>query len=388
MSVLAYGFRPFFLVGPVAAIAAVLPLPAIWLGLGAGWEDLTPGQWHGHEQVFGFFGAALAGFVLTALPSWTGTPPVIGRRLAALVVLWAIGRLGFWLDGWIPASLVAALDIPFLLALVIATLPAMRKRERRPWEFPAGVALVAAANVAFHLGRLGILDVEPQQAIVFALDMFLVLIAVSLGRILPVVTRFALKETGQLAVVRMAPGRRHLASATLLLFAVAEVVAPESPVSGWIALAAACAQLDRMGECHLGAALLRPQVALFYLTQGWIALGLALLGMAMLGADLQAEVVRHALALGGAGTAVMTVQSIVSLRHTGRDFPLPYTVWVAPALIAGAAILRIVVPHMVPEATAMWSVTVPAILWVVGFAVWLKVFGPWLVAPRPDGKPG
>lgn len=379
----AYGFRPFFLAAPLAAWGAVLPLPLplLWLSLTDSGGGI--GAWHAHEQVFGFLTAALAGFLLTALPSWTGSVPVTGRPLAALAGLWLAGRLGLWLDGILPPALVAVIDLAFLPALFAAALP-----KGRPWEFPAALLALAACNLGFHLGRLGVMEISPERAVTTAFDLFLVLIAVALGRILPVTLRSALVESGRAPMVRLAPGRRHLTTAALLLFTLADSLAPTSPVTGWIALAAACATLDRMGESHLAGVLGRPQAGLFYLGQAMIAAGLAAMGMALLGAGIEVVSARHAATLGGAAITALTVQSVVTLRHTGRPFPLPRATWIAPALVVAATGLRVLVPHLAPEAMAVWGVTLPAVLWCVAFVIWLAVFGPWLFAARADGQPG
>lgn len=385
MMVWAYGFRAFFLILPLAAIGAVAPLPLLWLG---GTGGTSVGVWHGHEQVFGFLAAALAGFLLTALPSWTGSRPVTGGALKAMATLWLAGRIGFWLDGVLPPWLVAALDLGFLPALLAAALPSLRVGERRPWEFCLILAVLVAGNAAFHLGRLGMAAVEPDRILFAAIALFLALVAVATGRILPVTLRSALVEAGDSPDIRLPPGRRHLAAATLCLLAAAELIAPHSPVTGWLALAAACAQADRMTEMHVGAALRRPQVMLFYLAHIWMVIGLGGLGLAVLGAPLDPVAMRHALGLGGASTAVLAVMSIVALRHTGRPFPLPRAVWVAPALVGLAAGLRVGVPHLAPQAMAVWGVTVPALLWTAGFVFWGWRFGAWLRAVRVDGQPG
>lgn len=381
----AYGFRPFFLLLPLAAVAAVIPLPLLWLG-GMERSGLTPGLWHGHEQVFGVLSAALAGFLLTALPSWTGTPPLTGRGLKVLVGLWAAGRVVFWLDGVLPSWLVAGVDVAFLPALLATALPALAAKERRPWEFCAAIATLALANAAFHLHRMG--PVPPERVLFASVILFLALIAMATGRILPVTIRSALVESGEVPQIRLPPGRRHLATATLLLLALGELLAPGSPVTGWLALAAACAQADRMTEMHSWAALRHPQVALFYLSHAWMVLGLGGLGAAILGAPLDPLAMRHALGPGAAAIAVLAVMSIVSLRHTGRAFPLPRAVWIAPALISTATALRVMVPHLAPQAMAVWGVTIPALLWSAGFAVWWLRFAPWLKTARVDGQPG
>jgi uncharacterized protein involved in response to NO len=385
--VLASAFRPFFLLVPLAAIAAVLPLPVVWTGLvGAG--TVGSAAWHAHEQVFGCLAAAMAGFLLTALPSWTGAPAVTGRPLAALAVVWLAGRLAFWLDGVLPAALVALVDLAFLPAVFGSALPALAKAGKRPIDLGLVVAGMTLANLWFHMTRLQALPGTPDAAVVLGLDLMLVAIALALGRILPVALGAALRETGRRGPPLLSPGRRHFAAATLVLFAAADAVAPTNPVTGWIALAAACAQLDRMVELHRGAALRRPQVLLFYVAQGFLALGLAGLGAAALGASFDTVGLRHLLGMGAASLTVVTVMSIVSLRHTGRDFPLPRAVWIAPTLIVAATLLRVVAPEITPEAMPWLGVALPSALWAAGFVAWLAVFGRWLTAPRIDGKPG
>lgn len=378
---LAYGFRPFFLLACGAALLAVAPLPLVWLGLIGFGGPWPVGVWHAHEQIFGFLAAALAGFLLTALPSWTGTRPVTGKPLAALVALWAVGRLALWASGVLPPLVVAVLDLLFLPALLLACLPALRVTENRPWEFVVALGGLIAANVAFHAG-------EPERAVAFALSLFLVLIALALGRILPVTLRSALMETDQAPMVRFAQGRRHLTVVTLALFAGVEAMAPASAVSGWVALAAACAQMDRLGELHRGRALLRPQVLFFYIAQAWIVFGLVGLGLTALLGGVEATAFRHALGIGATGTVALMVMSIVALRHTGRGFPLPVAVWLAPALVGLAAVLRVAVPVLHPAAMPWLGVTLPAVLWVAAFAAYALVFGPWLLRPRVDGEPG
>jgi len=87
------GFRPFFLLAGLWAPVALL----LWLSMLAGVLELPtamdPVAWHVHEMLFGFVAAAIAGFLLTALPGWTGCPPLRGLPLAALAVLWLAGRL-------------------------------------------------------------------------------------------------------------------------------------------------------------------------------------------------------------------------------------------------------------------------------------------------------
>ena len=86
-------FRPFFL---AAAIWAALAL-TLWIVLfmtgGALPSRFDPLSWHIHAMLFGFVPAAIAGFMLTAIPNWTGRPPIHGAPLVGLAVLWLVGRI-------------------------------------------------------------------------------------------------------------------------------------------------------------------------------------------------------------------------------------------------------------------------------------------------------
>lgn len=376
------GFRPFFLLACAGAIAAMLPLPLVWLAWLPATGPLPSGLWHAHEQIFGFLCAALAGFLLTALPAWTGAPAAGPRTLRLLVGLWLAGRLALWTDGLLPAGLVALLDLAFLPALLAVCLPALRATANRPYDLLAALAGLIAANAAFHAGRMGAIALPPEQAVGAALVLFMLLITLALGRILPVTLRSALVETGQPPQVRLLPGRRHLAALCLVLLGAAELAAPGATVTAWLALAAACAQLDRMGELHRGAALRRPQVALFYLAQGWMALGLAGMGLAsLLAGPMEVLALRHGLAAGAAGTTALTVMSVVALRHTGRSFPLPALVWLPPTLAGLATLLRVAVPLLAPAALPVIGVALAGLLWSAAFAAWLLLFGRWLLEP-------
>lgn len=87
-ALLQQGFRPFFLAAGVWAAAALV----LWLSMLQGRASLPtafdPITWHAREMLFGFAAAAMAGFLLTAVPNWTGRMPLQGVPLAGLAALW------------------------------------------------------------------------------------------------------------------------------------------------------------------------------------------------------------------------------------------------------------------------------------------------------------
>ena len=147
-----YGFRPFFLFGAIYA-GAMVPL---WLVVFAGDVSLptafAPRDWHVHEMLFGYVGAVIAGFLLTAVPNWTGRLPIQGRPLAILFATWLAGRLAVTFSGFIGWEIALAIDAAFLLLLAAAA--AREIVAGRKWnnlKVVGIISLLAVANIAFHV---------------------------------------------------------------------------------------------------------------------------------------------------------------------------------------------------------------------------------------------
>jgi len=121
-AILTFGFRPFFF---GAAVWAVLAM-ALWVPMLSGHLMLPttfdPVSWHAHEFLFGYLGAVVAGFLLTAVPNWTGRLPIVGWRLGMLAGLWLVGRVAVAVSAGLPDVLVAMADLafPVVFAFLIA----------------------------------------------------------------------------------------------------------------------------------------------------------------------------------------------------------------------------------------------------------------------------
>lgn len=150
-AILSYGFRPFFLMGSIYAGLTIL----IWLPIFHGTLETSslfaPVDWHVHEMVFGYLAAVMTGFLLTAIPNWTGRLPVQGLPLLALSLLWLVGRIAVFFSseiGWLAAAIV---DCAFLIA--VATVTAIEIVAGRNWrnlKVLGPVTILLAANIVFH----------------------------------------------------------------------------------------------------------------------------------------------------------------------------------------------------------------------------------------------
>lgn len=406
-TILAYGFRPFFILSAGYAAFTVLIWAGFWYDLAGLPARIPATQWHAHEMIFGFISAALAGFMLTAVPELTADPTlrnpggtkydhIKGRKLALIVGIWILGRLAMLSAAVLPLGVVALINALFLPLLIYWTVPDLwRERQRKHRSFAFFLPALWLVQIMVYLGWLDIPLPEfwnedlALRSLNAALHVFLIGISIVVTRVSMVLVPLALEEQNDAeSEFRPIPPRRNLAAATLIIFALADFLIPQSPITGWIALAAAAAQLDRLADWHVGRILLKPYIQVIYLTHVWMGLGLAGIGFdALLDWDYFAAS-RHALALGSASLAVMAVFVIAGLEHTGRNIAVPIPVIGSIILINIATGLRVFVPALLPDYYQPMAIGLASVLWALGFVIFLITFWPALTKPRLDGEPG
>ena len=194
-ALLSYGFRPFFLFGAIWAAAAM----AIWPALMAGSITLPtafdPVRWHAHELIFGYVPAIISGFLLTAMPNWTGRLPVTGARLFALFALWAVGRLAVLCSAVIGQGVAAAIDLFFLAALgATVAREIIAGKNTRNLKVLGVLAVLFAGNAISHAELLFFL--APGHGTRVGIAAILLLIMLIGGRIIPSFTRNWLARQG------------------------------------------------------------------------------------------------------------------------------------------------------------------------------------------------
>jgi len=377
----ALGFRPFFL---AAGLYAVLMM-GLWLLVLRG--SLVPGElpppvWHGHEMLFGFAVAVIAGFLLTAARNWTGLPTPAGLPLAALFMLWLAGRLGFLIPG-LPAGLVAAIDLAFLpvLALVLA-LPILKAKQLHNYPFPIMLLVLALANALVHGDALGWTPGTAQRGLHLAVYAVVAMMAVMGGRVIP---SFTDNKLGSRA--RRWPLLERLLPAVTLGALIAALLAPTSFVTALLAAIAAGGHGVRLAGWYTRKLWSVPLLWILHLGYAWITLGFALLALSAAGLSAAAFSALHAFTAGGIGVLTLGMMARVSLGHTGRMLePAPLMTW-AFAAINLAALSRVALPLLVPSA---WSaaMAVAGLLWMAAFGLFAALYLPILLRPRVDGKPG
>jgi uncharacterized protein involved in response to NO len=381
----AYGFRPFFL---LAGLYGALAVP-LWLGLYTGWLGLEPALpaplWHGHEMLFGFGTAVLAGFLLTATPGWSGRPAVAGAPLAGLVLVWLAGRAASFFGGGLPAA-AAIVDLAFLPALALAIAPHLQAAPPRNLVFLPLLGGLLLANLAIDLDGSGFVRGIAATALRVALDLFILTIALIGGRVVPSFTANFLKMHGEAVAVRSFSWLDRLALGALIAMLLADLgVWPR--VAGAIALAAALFNAVRMRGWHGRRTLSEPLLWVLHLGYAWLAIGLTWKGLVDLIGFLPGSEALHGLAIGAIGTMTIGVMSRASLGHTGRPLVAPRPVGLAYVLISGAAFARLAAPLLAGD-LYLPALLTSASLWCTAWLLFLVTFGGVLIRSRIDGQPG
>jgi uncharacterized protein involved in response to NO len=386
ITLLAYPFRLFF---PLAALFGALAVLA-WLAALFGWLPFVPGLslplWHAHEMLYGFVPAAIAGFLLTAISNWTGTPPPRGAPLLILGLLWLAGRIAMLLAGTLAGWVVAVVDVAFLLVLALyATRVLVRAGNTRNLPIVAIVALLAVGNLLIHLALMGAGHQFARAGEWLALDTIALLIAVIGGRITPAFTRNWLqRHERDPDAVRVHPNLDRSALVATALMLPADLIAPATPVAALVALIAGALLGARLHGWRGWNAHGDPLLWILHLGYAWLALALLLKGLTPFVEAFDTSIWIHALGVGAMGTMIAGVMTRVAVAHTGRALALLRGGQAIYWLVIAAAILRLAANL----GAGPWSLYLAGGAWSAAFLVFTARYGPILCRPRVDGQPG
>ncbi len=384
-AVLSAGFRPFFLLAGIFGAGLLL----WWTALLAGWVEAPATSWplplwHAHEMIYGYGMAALAGFLLTAVPNWTGQMPLQGLPLLGLALLLLAGRVALLAEMRLGPSLTALLDLAFPLtfAAVIGR-EIVTGRNWRNLPVLGALGVFTLGDALIHAARLRAL-LDPALGARLGIATLVMLITLIGGRIIPSFTRnWLVRLRPDLAPPRLEPWRERLTFGLSALALLVFVFAPEGGrlVLAPLAFGAALAHAARLSLWR-GLATW-PEKLLFGLHVGyaWVAVGFAFLGLAALAPQaVPLTTALHALTIGAIGSMTLAVMTRAALGHTGRDLHATPSIALMYAAISLAALLRLA-PLLWPAAGAA-LVTASGLVWTAGFASFLAHFAPILATPR------
>lgn len=382
-----YGFRPFFLLCGLYALV-IVPLWLFRFAHASVPFGALPGvYWHAHEMLFGFVGAAIAGFLLTAVPSWTGSPGFAGRPLIAMVALWLAGRVSMALIDMMPFWLAATLELSLLPLLLALLAPPIVRARNRNLPILAVVTLFWLIDAAFMRAvQTGDIALAAGAARV-GVDLVLILVVVIGGRIVPAFTSNALRRAGVDAMPVTRGWLEVIAIGSVALIALSDLFVPGSLITGVLAAIAAAAHAARLSGWRSFRIRGEPILWVLHIAYAWIPLGLALQALWLSGGVDFAAKWQHAITYGAFGTMILAVMTRASLGHTGRPLVVARPIAVAYALLTLGALLRVFGGAWTPEYYLL-TLTASGLAWTLAFLIFVWIYGPILMSPRADGRQG
>ncbi len=377
-ALLSFGFRPFFLLAGLFAVLAI----GLWLPEYEGEITLrtafSPLAWHAHEMLYGYLAAAATGFLLTAIPNWTGRLPFRGPPLAWLAGLWIAGRVVVSVSaatGWLFAMLV---DCGFLLTVFAVILrEVLAGKNFKNLKVVALVFILLTGNLTFHLEAhwTGSAD----AGIRIGLAGMMLLVMVIGGRIIPSFTRnwLARQHDGRLPV---AFNRFDVAAIIVSAIALAGwVIRPDAKATGVLLAVAGCIQLVRLARWAGERTFSDRLVLVLHVAYLFVPVGFLLLAAANF-LDIPQSAGLHAWTIGGMTTLTLAVMTRATLGHTGRALSAGRATELIYGSIVAAAVLRIAAA--LAPAQGFVLIHLSALAWLCGFVAFVATYGPMLLRPK------
>ncbi|WP_434722838.1 NnrS family protein [Mesorhizobium sp. RIZ17] len=366
-------FRPFFLIaGLDAIVGAAVWLPSVFGIRAADSTGISPGDWHRDVLLFEMIPAILTGFLLTALPRWTGRREVSPLTTRLLVALSLAGQATFL---FLSHSVGLALAALFVLALfVIAAGRVVAARDRRNLKVLALLLVFCGGNV------LAAASYQVEFALRLGLASIIGLVMIIGGRVVPALTvAYAEAAGGRIAFNRFAlvEGVAGVVAACALGL---WVVAPQAQLSGAACALAACSQVIRAAQWSIWRSRVSSTVLALHIGYGWIVVGFGLLAIHILKpASLGQAAAVHAWTIGAIGTMALAIMASMIRKHSRRAFATSVPATGAFVAMTICCLSRLLVELLPSYAAPLTGLS--GSLWVVAFGLFLWAFRRMLI-PR------
>jgi len=374
-------FRPFFFGALLFSITSMFFWWLQWSvpGITFQFSGVSPVYWHAHEMVYGYALATVTGFLLTAVMNWTGLNTASGKLLILLFVLWGLARVGYLLD-W-PIVWIALLDISFTLGLFLHfTIPVIQDKQWKQMGLASKFFLLLIANLVFYLGAFGLIESGMRLGIILGLFLVLAINLTMMRRLIPFFTEKSLglpeKENTQWIDV------------TAIVGFLALMIAASWFSSHWvttlIAVPLFMVHLIRVRKWYHRKIWRFPLLWPLHVSYLFMVSGIGLYGL--VGLNLMHESIAiHALAAGGIGLLCSAILARIALGHTNRNvFEPPRFLTLVFALLLFGALVRVVMPVMLPEYYSVW-IQFSQWGWIFAFALLSVLY--WKVLLYPSPKP-
>ncbi len=373
------GYRVFF---PLAALSVIFSL-GYWLLLVTGHASYLPSRflpagWHQHEMIFGMVAAVIIGFLYTAVPNWTGQRTPTGRALAALMLIWILGRLAVFFSAMLPVWLPVIVDGIFLPLAIAGIVRALIKVEnKRNYFLPVLLMLFAGLNIASHLAAMEKIDIDERQLFLSAVFFIVFLMNVIGGRIIPSFTRNKYPNIKMAEPAALLP----LSAAAIFSLAAAFLMGAEDMIIGSLAGVAGILTLIRSLSWQGWKVIHDPLLFILHIGYFWIPVGFFLMAYSSFGGPVLLSHALHAFTAGAIGSLTLGVMSRATLGHSGLSLNNEITLTVIFLSVNVAALARVIMP-LVSDVNYLSILQGAGLLWLLAYGLFLTRFITIFFRPR------
>jgi len=379
------GFRIFFLGAAVYAVVSMVYWKIFYVMGKNIFVAMPLTVWHGHEMVFGFTMAVIAGFLLTAVMNWTGKPTLSGVPLLILFLLWAAGRVLAFMPASFPTWPLVVCNLAFMVFLTAAVVkPIMAVKQWKQSAVFSKLILIFLSAAVFYAALAGSDLVTERKALRFAVYMIISLIFTIGRRVIPF---FIERGVGYPVTLRNSRTLDFVSLVSLVAFSILDIFWPQPLV-----IITLCAILVGTHSLRLAGWYtpgIRKKPLLWVLFTGYVFLIMGFVfKIFSVAGNRPDDIALHAWTAGGIGIFTLGMMARVSWGHTGRDISRPPSLiaWMFAAVIL-SAVVRVFPPILYESRYIMW-IAVSQVFWVVAFGLFLGIYSKILLSPRPDGKRG
>lgn len=381
-----YGYRPFFLFASIWAVFSIIA----WVMTFTGHETLAiaidPFSWHAHSFLFGYLWAVIAGFLMTAVPNWTGRLPIVGWPLATLVALWLIGRIAMTFSYYLPNGVTIVCDLLFPLAFTFAIgREIIMGKNWRNLKILILLVMLFCANCLFDGEAFSQVYAADSYGARWALAIAVFLIAIIGGRIIPSFTRnWMVKQS-----ITNLPAPHDKIDLAIMIFTAISlvfwVIWPDAIFTAFIGGICGLANLYRLIRWHGWLTKKEPLVWVLHL--GFLFIPLGFIALTLSTFDILhggRAPVQHLWMAGGIGLMTIAVMTRASLGHAGRPLTVSWPVVLVYCSLFCSVVLRVIAGIADNDLTML---NISGTLWILAFVGFVVLYWNILTKPRQPRTP-
>lgn len=377
-------FRPFFLFGALLALLAVPLWIAGFTGQLGSWQPFGGWlAWHRHEMIFGFASVIVAGFLLTAVQTWTGVSSLKGGRLLFVALVWLAARIAWLCNA--PAYIVLTLDMLFLPLVALQMAYCVGKvKQVRNYSIVVVLCILAIFNFFSIWGTIENNYAMQRQTSYGAVWAIATLMGLIGGRVIPFFTKNGLALPKAIPSWPWLDNTIVFASIALALTYACGLANKANAIFGVIFILVGGAHCVRLAVWYRQGIWRVSLLWSLHLAYAWLVIAFIAMGLWHFSLITNESAALHALTVGAMAGLILAMISRVTLGHTGRKLIPPKAMTIAFALFNIGAIFR-VFALQIGYINALW---IASALWSASFLIFIFYYAPMLLKARVDGRPG